>query len=485
MLARRPILSAAAAGRTLIHLMEVTTMSSTTTRKINWPALFISIVGIIVLIVISVLGVRYAGTNDAAVAALDTRVTTTEQGHNVQQGQIDSLRADHDGLATLEANNNTAQQGQIDSLAGRIGTAEGEIDSVQSTVASQTGQITNLQTGLTDTQNDVGALQGDITAVISQTSDLEQRIAALEASAATTSTLQISNPVTTTTVSGLTVTVGSAPALTGTGTLSGTTAISGTTATTGTLTSGASSALSGAVTITDTIGTIFSATGIQQSVDPATVDTAKGGFTNSLGLGSEGFIAEPGVMMIDYPVCSAPQVDVDNFTDTVLSFWAKKVKEANGAIGCTDTSNQALFTTRESFINLPEGGWVVATVNGTSFEIGDATFTIDGRPAHNAILIVRGQYGDQQMDTDRNQTIRFFDYTPGHGMATRYPLGGFVSENHFLQLAASSASSNTTNCGDGGCSTLTAVMYDVNTGALTVLYRPSPTAPFEEVYRNW
>lgn len=431
-------------------------MSSTPTRKINWPALIGSILGIVLVGTLLFFGLRYTQTNDQAVAALDTRIGAAEQA-------------------------NTAQQGQIDSLAGRIGTAEGEIDSVQSTVASQTGQITNLQTGLTDTQNDVGALQGDITAVISQTSDLEQRIAALEANstAATTSTLQLTTPVTTTTVSGLTVTVGSTPALTGTGTLTGTTA------TTGTLTSGAGSALSGAVTISDTTGLVFTATGINQTVDSTTVDVAKGTFVNTIGEGSQGWLAEPGVVMIDYPVCSANDADIAAFTDPVLKAWAERVRDANGAMGCTNPSNQTLFSTQEAFVNLPEGGFVVATVNGSTMEIGDMTITMEGRPAHNWLVVVRGQYGDMQRDSDRNQTIRFSDYVPGHGLATRYPLGGFVSENHFLQLAAASASAFNTNCGDGGCTQLSVLFVDVNTGAMSVMTRMAPDQPFTNVYRNW
>jgi uncharacterized coiled-coil protein SlyX len=446
---------------------------SSTTRKINWPALIGSILGIVLVGTLLFFGLRYTQTNDQAVAALDTRITAAEQTNSTQQTAIDSL-------VTLEANNNTAQQGQIDSLAGRIGTAEGEIDAIQANDATQNSAITDLQTGLAGTQNDVGALQDDLTDVISSTADLESRLAALEANstAATTSTLQLTTPVTTTSVSGLTVTVGSTP------TMSGTTAISGTTATTGTLTSGAGSALNGAVTISDTTGLVFTATGINQNVDPATVDVAKGTFVNTIGEGSQGWLAEPGVVMIDYPVCSA-NADIAAFTDPVLKAWAERVRDANGAMGCTNPSNQTLFSTQEAYVNLPEGGFVVATVNGSTMEIGDMTITMEGRPAHNWLIVVRGQYGDMQRDSDRNQTIRFSDYVPGHGLATRYPLGGFVSENHFLQLATASASAFNTNCGDGGCSQLSVLFVDVNTGAMSVMTRTAPDQPFTNVYRNW
>ena len=46
----------------------------------------------------------------------------------------------------------------------------------------------------------------------------------------------------------------------------------------------------------------------------------------------------------------------------------------------------------------------------------------------------------------------------------------FISEEQFLEMAQTSAR-NGTNCGAGGCSRLTAVFFDVNTGAYAQMRR--------------
>lgn len=215
---------------------------------------------------------------------------------------------------------------------------------------------------------------------------------------------------------------------------------------------------------------MFQLNGIATTVDPKTLDVAKGVFSNTLGLGSEAWIAEPGKLLVG---ADFPQSTID---------------AAKGAIERFNPVNQYVCQTLpDCYVNLPEGGFDLYSGNGMRINFPDGkVITLKAAPRTNWLVVIRGRNSDNLPDTDLNTQVRLDAYTAGHILFNRYPglpAGGFVSEGQFKQMAVTSHSDGT-NCGANGCSHLFVMMYDVNTGAVVILHQLG-SDPFELVYRNW
>ncbi len=213
----------------------------------------------------------------------------------------------------------------------------------------------------------------------------------------------------------------------------------------------------------------YSLAGFPTSVPYSVVDTAKGGFTNTLGLFTEGWFAEPGKMLV------GPDFD------------PALIKASNGAIEYANPTNQSVFeTVGPSFFNCGEGGFVGSAAGQMTMELGDKVAQLNGGPGHEWLAYWRCPNSDGLIDTDFNGTVKFTGYTPGHIEAHRYPGnpgGGFISEGNFNQVTALSHSGGT-DCGANGCSRLSVFLADANTGAWVVLTKDSPTAQWRLVATN-
>lgn len=174
--------------------------------------------------------------------------------------------------------------------------------------------------------------------------------------------------------------------------------------------------------------------GVPSLVDRNQIDIARGQFVNTIGGGSEAFIAEPGGL---YNI------------------------------------NEVLTHACPAFQNIPEGGFAALSAGQARIKIGEIVVTLPPKVNNNYIFIVRGLYGDNKQNTDRNTTMTIDGYVPGHAMVYTIPAQantntGFASEGQILQMVTTSHNGGT-NCGDGGCSNVTLVGLDLNTGAFTIL----------------
>ena len=229
-------------------------------------------------------------------------------------------------------------------------------------------------------------------------------------------------------------------------------------------------------------GFSLTAENVPNQVPRNRLDIAKGTFENTIGLGTESFIAEPGTLLVGPDFWfdeNRPTGEID-----------QKLEDAHGHIEYYSAVNTSLFETEgPSFFNVPEGGYMVASGSQMTIKVEGYEINLEGREGHNWLAVVRGRHADGERDSDLNQMAEFTDYVPGHTVAFRYPAGeagftgGFVSEGQFKQLVETSHNGQT-NCGAEGCSEVSVILFDMNTGAFSVITQIGPNAPWTLVATN-
>jgi hypothetical protein len=219
--------------------------------------------------------------------------------------------------------------------------------------------------------------------------------------------------------------------------------------------------------------TAFSITGAPGTVDSERVLRAQGAdeygnvFKNTIELGTEMMLAEPGSVLVgpdfDDPemVKSTPRMD-----------WISPITQ--------DT----LRDPEEEYFNAAEGEFLWFTGATVRADVAGYSIFLEGKPGHNWFLIIRGLFPDGKQDSDRNSTVQFTEYVPGHAQAMLYPPGAYISEGNFLQVAELSHVAGR-NCGKEGCSGLSVFFLDLNTGAWVVIHQPQIDTPWEFVDSNW
>lgn len=217
----------------------------------------------------------------------------------------------------------------------------------------------------------------------------------------------------------------------------------------------------------------FSISGVPESVDPANVLRALGEdefgneFVNTVGLGSEMMLAEPGVLLVG-PDFDPGLVEV---SDGHIEWISPITQFTLNNPGSTDA-------------NAAEGAFLWFTGARVHASVRGIEVSLEAKEGHNWFLLVRGLFADSKQDSDRNSTVTFTQYVPGHAQVMLYPPGAYVSEGNFLQVTELSHTSGR-NCGKEGCSELTVLFLDLNTGAYAVIYQPQLGADWQEVAGNW
>ncbi|KKU02219.1 MAG: hypothetical protein UX99_C0019G0018 [Candidatus Amesbacteria bacterium GW2011_GWB1_47_26] len=210
--------------------------------------------------------------------------------------------------------------------------------------------------------------------------------------------------------------------------------------------------------------------GIPKEVNPEVVDSAKGDFINKTGVAPHIF-ADPGGLLVgpDFGYTGT-----GNPWSASPEGW-KTMYEANGGIQpFSPVTQEVVRWSGEAYQNLPEGGFGIYTGGQMTVTIGDAVIEMPPQgPGHIYMFAARGLYPDGKQDTDHNTTVQITDYRPGHLQLLMYQSRqktglAFISEDQFLQMVAT-AHTMGTNCGAEGCSKLTLVAYDSNTGAMEIL----------------
>ncbi len=187
--------------------------------------------------------------------------------------------------------------------------------------------------------------------------------------------------------------------------------------------------------------------------------------TNTIGLGSEHFIAEPGVYTTS---------DIDS----------KDIKGGSAYYLSPDV--QRPFTGDDEEFPLIEGGFAMITGAGMDLDVHGQTLTrlhLEAEKGHSWFVIVRGNTRDYQIDEDPNSKIIATNYNRGYVLGTILPPGQYVSQDYFLQNVESAhgqyQSKNSINCGTDGCSRVSVVLLDASTGAYTVIGQNSVNGPWE------
>ncbi len=199
------------------------------------------------------------------------------------------------------------------------------------------------------------------------------------------------------------------------------------------------------------------------------VDTYGNTFTNTIGLGSEMMIAEPGSLLVgpDEP--------------------ESKVIPGKGNIEYISPINQQMLGTETFSTNTAEGAFTWATGSSMTIQVRDVTLRVESLPnacSNNWFVMIRGLFPDGKQDSDLNSTTKFSNYIPGHTQVMWYPEGAFISEGNFKQVAELSHKDGR-NCGAEGTSGLSVLMLDLNTHAYTVLFQANTGQPWQLIAKNW
>ncbi|MBU0999874.1 hypothetical protein KKE78_00560 [Patescibacteria group bacterium] len=218
--------------------------------------------------------------------------------------------------------------------------------------------------------------------------------------------------------------------------------------------------------------------GVPERINAADVLIADGAdgygnvFTNTIKLGSEMIIAEPGVLKVE--CWRFPPEQLEQFGQSAL---------------CFDSGNHYVLHTKEDSLLVPEGAFSMLNGNAMSVGItgtGSTRFHLEiGGPVGNHnIVVIRGLFGDNSTPADRNRVARVTNHTSGAVVGDMYPRGSFVSQGQFEQIVEN-ALVNNPNCGDEGCGTVRAYFLDLNTGAFAGMGK-SGNGPWRSIFdRNW
>lgn len=192
--------------------------------------------------------------------------------------------------------------------------------------------------------------------------------------------------------------------------------------------------------------------GIPENVSSSPVLTTKqdARFTNTIGFGSEAFLAEPGVLAA---TLKTPKVDPKDFSTGIGGF--------------------TLVSFQEGSILFPELGKGIG---------------LRERQDHMYFVIIREQF---PVPNSKNVKVRMECSVPNHVQIQKFPSGAFLSEGQFKQIAEAAHTGKNIfgqpndNCGGKGCNGLTVVYWDRNTDARLVLHQEGVNGPWQKFDGNW
>ncbi len=147
------------------------------------------------------------------------------------------------------------------------------------------------------------------------------------------------------------------------------------------------------------------------------VDIAKGVFKNTVGLGTEAFIAEPGGLLVgpDFETKSKLNPYGEN-----PAGWEAMYKAGGSIKPFSAVSQEVIRWPGEAHQNLPEGGFVFISAGQMTVEIGDVKLKMPYKKGHNYFFVSRGIYADNKQDTDENRSVKLTEYKPGFVEVTMY-----------------------------------------------------------------
>ena len=220
------------------------------------------------------------------------------------------------------------------------------------------------------------------------------------------------------------------------------------------------SGVTAADTITSTLevvtGTLYSVTGASASV-PAPVEDLQN-YSNTLGLDTYPWLAEPGVLTAD------------------------SLADCAGNASCWPISpdRQYVLVGREAVSSVREDGWTLISSSGGTFEVNGTIVKLQKREGHLWLLLIKGLRAGPG---DLNVPLAASEYDAGFTLVTHLPVGARVSEQYFLDQVSNGLSQG--NCGNDGCEAVSAFFFDLNTGAWTSVHLSSVGGVWEQMGTNF
>lgn len=208
-----------------------------------------------------------------------------------------------------------------------------------------------------------------------------------------------------------------------------------------------------------------------------TVDMARGIFKNTVGQGTEAFMAEPGGLLVGPDFES--KVTNKNPWGANPQGWGA-MYDSKGHIRPFSPDTQHSFNEEAPSTYLAsEGGWVLFSAPRLKFTMEglekEVIIDIPEEKGVNNLIYIRGPYRDAkvpQQDTNHNARVIMLDYLPSATLGMRLPAGdgenqAFWSEGQVMQMIVTSHRTDS-NCGEDGCSKVRLVYFDYNTRAIGV-----------------
>jgi len=191
---------------------------------------------------------------------------------------------------------------------------------------------------------------------------------------------------------------------------------------------------------------------------------------NTIGLNTEGFLAEPGVRTAD---------DLDDIgpDDDGKSVWL------------TSGGHQQILTSPSAYWPLNEDGFAMITTAQAQIEFNGITAQF-GRMENNGwIIFVKGLPRHNQQNTDNNVQMTISNYDPGFTMATMLPAGQYISEKFSMQNVKAvhgeyGKQIDPSGLGVDGARYASVALIDAKTGAFTVIKHDSQTGKWTLIKTN-
>lgn len=224
--------------------------------------------------------------------------------------------------------------------------------------------------------------------------------------------------------------------------------------------------------------------GLNPSVEIGRVDIARNSFKNRSGVGNFIF-AEPGGLLVGPDFGYQGQKSPYGVNP---AGW-EAMYEAEGSIHpFSPVTQEVARFAPPLFQNLPEGGFNVFTGGEMTVKIGEITLKAAEELGNTYILAVRGKYPDGRSDSDLNQTVEATKYAPGHFLVEMFQSRNetnlaFISEEWLMQKVAT-VHQGGGNCGAEGCSKVTLLALDSNTGAFEVWENQITRRPYGEMVES-
>lgn len=220
-----------------------------------------------------------------------------------------------------------------------------------------------------------------------------------------------------------------------------------------------------------------------------TVDTAKGVFKNTIGLGTEAFAAEPGALLVG-PDFESKATDKNPNGANPAGWGAMYDSRGHIRQFSPDTQHSFTYAPPAEYL-LAQGGFDIFAAPRLKFTIQgiekDRIVDLPAQPGVGYLVYLRGPYADHPQA--KNAKVQLLDFEVAATLGMRLPAGNanenqaFWSEGQVKQMVRDMRTGES-NCGMKGCSEVRIVYLDYNTGAFGI-WKNDAAGSWSLIYKNY